>query len=361
MSKEMRFLAGSQPGWTSANPLQNVVMRSLTETGGWDIEAMRAPGFRLMEQAEGSFRALAPLPDKAQVLLDRAVVEVGLQRLTVFADVLAAGLTFPLSDPLSVAQLEWNTMNKVGAAQRTMNPQSRGENKKPIVSPNRLPIYLTTDEFEIDIRTLKTSQRAGMPLDTAIVKQCVRAVNEALEDAIINGATTLDGQDLKVAGYSAYGLLNAPNAEAQSLTLADWDSSPAGATIFANVMSMIEKLQGNKKYGPYHLYVPTGVGLALDNDYNATNNAQGLTIRQRLLQIESLRSVKTADMLPSTKVLLVQMTNDVVDIVTGQPPTIIPWTSLDGFSIHNLVMAIMVPRVRSDYNGDSGVCVGTIA
>jgi uncharacterized linocin/CFP29 family protein len=359
MSKEMRFLT---QGGNTSNPLKSVIGRCLTENGGWDIEAMRAPGFRDLERAENNgFRALSPMTDKAQVLLDRAVVEVGLQRLTVTADIMAAGLTYPLSDPLSVAQLEWNSVNKIGAAQRTMNPQSRGENKLPIVTPNRLPIYLTTDEFEIDIRTLKTSQRVGMPLDTSIVKQCVRAVNEAIEDATINGATTLDGQDLKVAGYSAPGLLNAPNAEAQALTLASWDVTPVGSTIFSEVQSMIGKLQANKKYGPYRLYVPTDVGLTFDNDYNATNNAQGLTIRQRILQMENIQAVKTADMLPSTKVVLVQMTSDVIDIVVGQPPTIIPWTSLDGFSIHNLVMAIMIPRVRSDYNGDSGVCIGTIA
>lgn len=362
MSKEMRFMAGKQPGWVGANPLQNVVMRALEESGGWDVTAMRRPGFRMMADVEGSngFRTLAPMQDRAQVVLDRAVVEVGLQRLTLVADLLSAGLTYPLTDPLSVAQLEWNSMNKIGAAQRTMNPSSRGENKLPIVSPNRLPIYLTTDEFEIDIRTLKTSQRIGTPLDTAVAKQCVRAVNEAIEDAAINGATTLDGQDLKVAGYSAPGLLNAPGAEAEVLTAAAWSTVPVGSTVFAQTMAMISKLQGNKKFGPYRMYVPTVVGNALDSDYNATNNAQGLTIRQRLLQIESLQAVRVADLLPATKVLLVQMTSDVVDVVVGQPPTVIPWTSLDGFSIHNLIMAIMIPRVRSDYDGNSGVCVGTL-
>src|SRR5678816_1919975 len=149
---------------------------------------------------------------------DRAVVEVGLQRLTLTADVMAAGLTYNLTDPLSVAQLEWNQQSKIGAAQRTMSPSARGENKLPLIAPNRLPIYLTTDQFEIDIRTLKTSQRVGTPLDTSIVKQCTRAVNEAIEDAAINGATTLDGQNLQDAGYTAPGLLNAPGVNTQSLT-----------------------------------------------------------------------------------------------------------------------------------------------
>lgn len=359
-TREMRFMAGAPDGWNGKSPLQNVVMRALTESGGWNVPAMRRPGFRMMESIETEgLRTLAPMVDRAQVVLDRAVVEVGLQRLTLVADLLAAGLTYPLTDPLSVSQLEWNSMSKIGAAQRTMNPSSRGENKLPIVSPNRLPIYLTTDEFEIDIRTLRTSQRIGMPLDTSIARQCVRAVNEAIEDAAINGATTLDGQDLKVAGYSAPGLLNAPGAETQNLTLAAWTTNPVGSTVFNETQAMIAKLQGNKKYGPYRMYVSTTVGNAMDSDYNATNNAQGLTIRQRLLQIESLQAVKVADLLPATKVILVQMTNDVVDVIVGQPPTVIPWTSLDGFQIHNLIMAIMIPRVRSDYNGDSGVCIGT--
>jgi hypothetical protein len=356
MSKEMRFTAAAKNG-----PLTDVVLHALEETGGWDIAAMRAPGFRSLQKVEQEYRALSPLADKAQVVIDRAVVEVGLQRLTFVADILAAGLTYNLTDPLSVTQLEWNSTNKIGAAQRTMSPSARGENKLPIQLASRLPIYLTTDGFELDIRTLKMSQRVGTPLDTTIVKQCTRSVNEAIEDAAINGATTLDGQDLKVAGYSAPGLINAPNAETQALTLAAWTTAPVGSTVFAEIMLMIGKLQANKKFGPYRLYVGTGIGNALDSDYNATNNAQGLTIRQRLLQIEALQAIRVADMMPVNKAVLVQMTSDVIDMVVGQPPTVIPWTSLDGFTIHNIVMAIMVPRVRSDYNGDSGVVVGTAA
>lgn len=373
MSKEMRFMAGAPDNWQGTSPLTNVVMRALTEVGGWSVEAMRRPGFRMMAAVENDgtqFRSLAPLQDKAQVAIDKAVVEVGLQRLTVVQDVLAAGLVYPLGDPLSVTQLEWHSLNKVGAAQRTMSPSARGENKMPTMTPNRLPIYLTTDKFELDIRTLKMSQRIGTPIDTTLAKQCVRAVNEALEDAMINGASTLDGQDLQVAGYKAPGILNAPNAETQSLTAAAWTTVPVGSTVFNEVYAMIKKLQDNKKFGPYRLYVGTQIGNALDADYNNTNNAQGLTIRQRLLQIEQLQAVRIADLMPAgngaspsigNKVALVQMTSDVIDIVDGQRPTVIPWTSLDGFMIHNLVMAIMIPRVRSDFNGDSGICIGTTA
>lgn len=369
MSNEMRFLAGSDPNWQGKSPLSDLVARSLMETGGWSIKSMRSPGFRAMEAIESEFRALAPLQDKAQVVIDRAVVRVGLQRLTFVADILSEGLTYPLGDPLSVTQLEWNSTNKIGAAQRTMSPSARGENKMPIVLPNRLPIYLTTDRFEIDIRTLKMSQRVGTPLDVSIVEQCTRAVNEAIEDAALNGATTLDGQSLAVAGYTAPGLLNAPNANVQTLTAAAWTTVPVGTTVFNEVMSMIGKLQGDKKFGPYNLYVGTQIGNALDSDY-VTTSGQLISIRNRLLQIPSLKKIAVADLMPAgngaspsigNKAALVQMTSDVIDMVVGQPPTVIPWTSLDGFTINNLVMAIMVPRVRSDYDGNSGICIGTTA
>lgn len=345
MFDQMRFTANGKN-----SPLTDVVLRSLQETGELSVRGLRAPGFR----------ALAPLFDKAQVVVDQAVVEVGLQRLSFVADLMAEGLVYNLSDPLSITQLEWYKSNKIGAAQRTMTPSSRGENKLPIVLPSRLPIYLTTDGFELDIRTLKMSQRVGTPLDTSIVKQCVRAVNEALEDAAINGATTLDGQALVDAGYSAPGLLNAPNANTEGITVADWTTSPNGANCVGDVLNAINTLQGDKKYGPYNLYVGTVMGNALQNDFSTTKG--DLTIMQRLEEIQAggrpLR-IRTTDMMPAGKWALVQMTSDVVEVVNGQSPTVIPWTSLDGFTIHNLVMAIMIPRVRSDYDGNSGICIGS--
>lgn len=343
--------------------LSSVIERAMNEPGGLTIANLRGPGFRAMEAmigAEGgSFRALAPLPDRAQVVLDNAVVKVGMERLTFAADIMAAGLTYNLNDPLSITQLAWNSSNRVGAAQRTMSPSARGENKLPAVLENRLPVYLTTDNFHLDIRTLRMSQRVGMPLDTTLIEQCTRSVNEAIEDAAINGATTIDGQDLQVAGYKAPGLVNAPNAATQALTAANWDATPVAANILADVMSMMQKLRANKKYGPYRLYVNTDVGAYLDNDY--VSAAPQNTIKERLLKLEGLQAIRTADLMPAAKVVLVQMTSDVIDMVVGQAPTVIPYTSLDGFTFHNLVMAIMIPRVRSDYDNKSGVCIGTIA
>lgn len=378
MQNEMRFLVGKSDHIESKSPLGDLVMRAMEEGGGWNVASMRAPGFRRMARHEDDeralFRAAAPLPDRAQVVIDNAVVQVGMQRLTFVADILAAGLTYNLTDPLSVTQIEWNSINKVANAQRSMTPSARTENFMPGLLANRLPVYLTMSGFELDIRTLRMSQRLGLPLDTAGIQSSTRAVNEYIEDAAINGAQTLDGQDMKVAGYSSPGLLNAPNAEMDNLTAAAWSNAPVGATIFSQVQAGIAKLRDNKKFGPYRMYTSTSVAAALDADYSTTKGDN--TIRQRLLRIGAedsnvgvLQAIRSADMMPDgtgathvgAKVAIVQMTNDVIDMVVGQQPTVIPWTSADGFTFHNLVMAIMIPRVRSDYNGDSGIWIGTLA
>jgi len=349
MSREsghMRFTtAGEQ------NPLSNALLRAMQEHGELSIPALRA---------------LSPLSDKAQILVDRAVVNVGLERLVFAADLMAEDLTFPLTDPLSVMHLEWEQVSKVGTAQRTMSPSARGENQLIDRRVKRLPIYVTTDDFSVGIRTLKASQRVGTPLDVTQVEQATRRVNEAIEDAAINGATTSDGSQFTAGGFAAPGLLNAPNTNTFALT-ADWTGTntigTTGPAMLSDVLAMISILQADKKFGPYNLYVGTKAGNLVESDFKVNTTD---TIRTRLEQIQAggrnLR-IRVADQMPNastgTQVALVQMTSDVVQMVNGQPPTVIPWTSLDGFTLYWLVIAIMIQRVRDDYEGNSGICIGT--
>ncbi len=298
-------------------------------------------------------RALSPLSDRAQILVDKAVVNVGLERLTIAADIMAAGLTFPLTDPLSVTQIEWERVGRAGFAQRTMSPSARGENQLPDRDVARLPVYLTTDDFSLGIRTLKMSQRVGQPLDTTLIQQATRNVNEAIEDSVINGV------DFKVAGMPVYGLLTAPGANTHTIAVS-WHTA-TGDQIRADIMAMVALSRAQKKYGPFNIYVNSNVMDALTKDYKANGNQ---SIIARLREIEAGGrpvEIKGADLVPDKKVIMVQMTSDVIEIVDGLRPTTFPWTSIDGFTLYWLVMAIMIPRVRTDFNGSSGITIGTWA
>lgn len=305
-------------------------------------------------------RALSPLEENAQRIIDNAVVEVGVERLVIAQDIIDAGLTYNLTDPLSVLEVQWERTSKVGGAQRTMNPSARGENQLPDRNPKRIPVYLTTDDFFMGVRVLKASQRVGAPLDTTLVKQATRRVNEAVEDATINGA------GVQVEGYTTPGILNAPNAQTYALTT-DWrPASPVigttGPAMLADIGAMIGLLQAKKMYGPYNVYYGTQAAITLTSDFK-TNTSDSIGTRLRAAATDlNINKFAVADQMPGgatgPQVVVMQMTENVIDMVYGQAPTVIPWTSPDGFTLFWLVMAIMIPRVRDDYDGNSGIVIG---
>ena len=303
-------------------------------------------------------RAMRPLPENAQKLIDDAVVRVGLDRLTVVGDVLAAGLRYNLTDFWGVTQIQWDEMAEVGYARRTMNPQARGENQLTERRARRLPVYLTWDSFELGVRTLAASQRVGAPIDTTLIEQKTRRVNEAIEDAMINGVAQ------NVFGDTIPGLMNAPNVNAYEYELVGgtWTAAAkTGQQILDDVLGMITLAHTAHRYGPYNLYVNTAYDVVLNKNF-VTNYPT--TIRERLQQIQAGGRnlvVKAADMLATNRTVLVQMTSDVVDVIAGQEPTVLSWEGASGLDLHWMVMACMVPRVKTDFGDSSGIVTGNVA
>lgn len=303
-------------------------------------------------------RNATPLPKDAQELIDKAVIRVGLERLSVAADVMRRGLVFSLPNPMSIMEVYWEQESKVGDARRTMLPNARGENQLIDRAGVRVPVYCTMDDFSLNARTLMASRRSGTPLDTSMVEQATRRVNESIEDAFINGA------GIAVGGNTAYGLLTAPNRALYQFTGGAvgraWDdATKTGEHILIDVLDMVAAAQANFKYGPYHLWVGTSYGNKLNYDFKANG---ALTIKQRLQMISaggSNLTISVADRLPQHKVVLTQMTSDVIDVIDGMQPTAVSWPGAGGFSSHFVVMAFVIPRIKDDYDGNSGVVVGS--
>ena len=299
-------------------------------------------------------RTAAPLPLNAQLLIDKAVVDVGLERLIVAGELQARGLVYPLTNALGVLDLYSENESKAGFAQRSMEPRSRGEAQLLDRAGVHLPIYCTWDDFNFGIRVLLAAERSGAPLDVSMTKQAVRRVNESIEDAVINGSGVVSG------GNQAYGLLNEPNVNRTiyGSNLA-WDNaSKTGDEILTDILAMITKLQAAHKYGPYTLILPTAYGLTVTKDFKTYSTT---TILQRIKEIDTGSgpiTVITADRMPTDRTVLMQMTSDVAELVVGQVPTVINWGTPDGMSQNFLVLAIVVPRIRSDYDKNSGICVG---
>lgn len=321
---------------------------SLIASGG-DVAQMRAAQYR---QAE--MRGLAPLWQYANEFVDDAVNRIGREGLVIASDRIDLA-SVPMSNWLSIPELTSHKVSESRQAQRGMVPGAKGEGGIQDKTPYTIPIYVTWDEFAFNVRELAAAERAGRPLDTDEIEQAVRNVNYGIEDATINGGPT-------VGGNSSPGLTNTTNTQTYVSNEA-WDATGHdGNDIQTDVLAMRAVLSADKFYGPYTLYVSTVYGAKLQHQWSDGTTTLDRTIQQVLEGLSfggrNLR-VRTADLLPDDTTYLVQDTSDVVDVIVGQTPVAIMPNPEMEWHVKWQVYACIVPRVKSDYSSNFGICEGT--
>lgn len=327
--------------------------------GFGDLDQFRAAQLEMTvaRMSAAGIRNARPMAEDAQKLIDTAVVKVGLERLAVVAEVLARGLVFNLPNWLSVLNLQWDKAARFGTALQTMNPGTALETSQPALTANNIPIFATMTGGVFGIRQMAAAARVGTPLDTTAIEEWARAINESVEDQAVIGSV------LTVSGNSAPGLLNAPNVN--TFPYVDNESWTAaghsGEDILTDVQAGIVQNQNDNFFGPYTLFVNGPYNNKLNDDFKSNSDK---TIRQRLSEIENggegLRIV-AADFLPTDRVVIVQMTSNVLDVVLGQQPTAITWSPEPGFETMINIMACVILRPKDTSAGTSGIATGNLS
>lgn len=283
-------------------------------------------------------------------LIDTRVIEAAQQRLRGVADLMRQGLTFGLQNPLGTMAVQWETQSDIEGAQRSMDALTHARRDRPEFSANNVPIYITHKEFQFGIRNLEASRKLGQPLDTTMGELAGRKVAESIEDALFTGP------GITANGMTAYGYTDHPNRNTKTIT--DWSlAGTTGSTILTETLEMVTQLKDDRMYGPYVLYVSNDFEQKLEEDFKTESDK---TIRQRLMEITGLTDIRVSDHLPAKNAVLAQLTRDVVDLIDGFQPRVIEWESRGGMQLNFMVMAIMVPRIRADHDGRSGLVHATI-
>ena len=288
--------------------------------------------------------------------LDAALISVARERLTAAADLMDRGLVYNVPNGMGTTIVQHETVSEMTEAQVSMDGITKGENDRVTFSLVSTPLPIIHHDFQISARVLAASRQSGAPLDTTQVEEATRQVAETTEGLVLNGYS---GGDLLGFGSSSaqlFGYTNRTGRNVYSIGT-NWDEAAAtGATILADVLNMISAAHGDRMYGPYILYVPTNYWVALQDDFKADSDK---TILNRLREVSGIEDIKVADKLADDNVLLVQMTKSNVDMVVGMQPTTVEWESQGGMMMMFKVMSIMVPRVKLDHNGNSGIVHAT--
>lgn len=294
-----------------------------------------------------ALRTNATLRREEWLEFDDVVVKLARDRLGIADDLISRGLTKTLKNAMGTTILTWETQSDMRPAEVTMDAITRTRMDRMNYETASLPIPIIHHDFMLNARTLAASRNLGESLDTSMAAESALQVTEEIEDMVINGVS-----NFKFAGSQIYGYATHPNRNQLSLASAWTSSGFTGEEILADVQAMIALAHGDRMFGPYMLYVPTAYGLEIDNDYKANGDK---TVRERILQLQGIDGIRTADKMTADNVLLVQMTSNVVDLVVGQQPAMVEWEEMGGLQMFFKVMAIMVPRIKVTQSNQSGI------
>lgn len=279
--------------------------------------------------------------------IDRTVIEVTVDRLCGVADLIGAGLVHNLGSIGNTISL-WQRQSDTTAAQVNMSGIARGEKDTVEFDSKQVPVPVVFKDFEVNIRHLEASRAFGASVDVSMATLAARVVSEKSEDMLFAGNA------IQVDGSTIYGYTTHPDRNTVALAMQWTNVAKTGVNILADIQNMLAAARADSMFGPFTLYIPGAYETKLDDDY-APGTSDSRTIRQRILALSGIREIKVADRLANHNVLLVQLTRDVVDMAIAQDISTVQWQQMGGLLEDFKVMAVWVPRVKSTFEGDSGV------
>lgn len=279
--------------------------------------------------------------------IDRKVIAIATDRLTGVADLISGGLVHTLGSVGQTVSL-WDRSSDMTPANTSMDGVSKGEEDAITFETQSVPVPIIHKDFRLNMRRLEASRLMGEGVDTITAQTAARLVAEKSEDMLFSGDA------IKVDGATIYGYRTHPHRNTVDLA-ENWDATgTTGQDILDDVQAMLAAARADRYFGPFTLYIPGAYQGALDADF-APASGDTRTVRQRIMQLEGIAAIKVSDRLTANNVILVQMTADVVDMAIAQDVTTVQWDVDGGMVKRFKVMAVWVPRVKSDHDGKSGV------
>lgn len=300
--------------------------------------------------------APASLPYEAWRRIDGSVQRVARPGLRVWGDLVGAGLTYDVPNGMGTTVLTEQTMTDAGAATISMDALKGSERDRPQFDIKNFPLPIVHGEFSFSARQLAVARASGAPLDTTMAEMVTRRIVEQVEALTIGTAPTYS-----YGGGTVYGMTNHPARYTKVLTLPTalgWTPE----TTYNELLDMIVTLQDHMYNGPYGMYFSPAWVKYLAQDYSSVY--PGVTLNSKLGDLRELGlsfARKLMYGLSGFQVVMFQLSSEVIRAVQGMPLTTLQWDSKGGLAKNFKIMAIMVPQVRTNASGETGIVHGVAA
>lgn len=283
------------------------------------------------------------------IQMDTRIQEVQRATPRVWSDIQGEGLRYDIPNGMQVIMLQHQTSSDFGEAELSMSPLYRTRRDRPTHDLGAIPLMIVMEDFSWDIREIEVSRRGGVPLDLSSIENGTRNCVIKIEKLV-----TGTGGTYSYGGVTVYGLTNHPDRITQTMTLptaGGWTP----ATTYTEVLAMVKALNDNYFSGPYLMWYSRDWDQYLERDYAATY--QGKSLREKLESIRAIKWIRQADYLASSGVFRMVMAarnSSVLEAITGMRLKTIQWDEQGGLEKMMKIMGIMVPRIRTLVNKETG-------
>lgn len=292
------------------------------------------------------------LPKRTWDQIDDMVMEPFRWPNTMYDDLFSQGLTngnYDFGDIL----LQWEKMSDMTEAQRTMDGRADQEEAAVNFDLDAVPLPVTHKAYSVASRKLDSSRNGrGPSLDMALPQTAGRKVFDSIEDMICNGDASI-----KINGAKTiYGYTTHPNRN--TFTIANnWDTSTPGARYAINdLASMLDIAYQDDIMGPFGVYINKTWYAELQRDYSPES---GQTYIDRMLAFDDVQFVHVGRKLASNEAVLVDLSLQTVELAYAVLPDTISWTDGSRMTTNFFTYAVMVPKIKADYDGKCGIVHGT--
>lgn len=291
----------------------------------------------------GILRSNAVLLEREWIDLDTRIVKIAQERLTVVQDLIDGGFTYDLGG-IGTTISQWQTESDMTPATVSMEPDSQDNRDLLDYELAQVPIPIIHKDFKLGIRQIEASRRMGSNIDMTNADAAARRVAIGMEDLVIRGYGNAFG------GNPIYGYTTHPN-RITGTAPGPW--SPATLeNVYATVLAMLTAADKAGFFGPFNLYIPSGIGMVL---YTYYTDGSGQTVEMRLQNIGLINKIAVADRLPANQLVMVQMDTSVVDLAVAQPLMPVEWDDQGGLVTNYKVLTAMAPRLKANQNGGLGI------
>lgn len=265
--------------------------------------------------------------------IDTRVNDVMRERLTIVDDLRGRGLVTPVS--LGTILRTTERLSDMDSAEVSFDGDTAPQKDRPNFQRDTIPVPVIAKDFTINWRQLEASRTRGEPLDVTAAGIAARKVRDKIQDLFVNGFD--NGPD----GNSIPGLLTASGALSVSGAAAAWDDS--GADPVGDTKKLLMTAYAANLFGPFNLYVPKNYWAALQDDYSSQKGDR--TYLERLEAFVDIEAVRPLDTLPNDNVVLVQMTEDCIDMTEAQAVTTVQWEK-NPFVMNFRVLMVGGPHIK---------------